>query len=257
MKGKLVLYILVACVVLAGLIWIAFKRRSEDYTPKPVIFLTQQQTSDFIRNDADGYGLSLNQTNLEGLGVFNHQDLIEKWSTSAMAWKPEEIQKLRDAALIADYHINTHLKGDTKRQMSEIEWKFAKTMSPYLCDGLPHTREDVIFLTDKAVALSDLRSLARLLIHEKTHVWQRKYPEAMNAWMDKQGFRRVKNVLEDPLQRRNPDVDDWIYENSEGQMLGVQFNSTTPFSLSDVKYQLQLDHPFEQFASKMEKMVKG
>ena len=250
------LYTLVALVVLGLLVWVAFKRKSEDYQPRPVTFMTAQQTADFLSTDLDGYGLSLNKINLEGNGVFNYKDLIEKWSTSAMSWKPEEIQKLRDAALIADYHINTHLKGDTKKQMSDLEWKFAKTMHPYLCDGLPHTRDDVIFLTDKAVALSDLRALARLLIHEKTHVWQRKYPEAMNAWMDGQGFKRIKSVYEDPMQRRNPDVDEWIYQNEQGETLGVQYNTQTPANLSDVKYQLNLDHPYEQFASKMEKMVK-
>ena len=53
----------------------------------------------------------------------------------------------------------------------------------------------------------------------------------------------------------NPDTDGVIYQNAKGDVLGVRYTSPTPFSLRDVHYDLDKDHPNEQMASRVEKLV--
>jgi hypothetical protein len=250
----LFLFVIVAFLLL--IVWLSQKRKTEDYTPTATVFLTQPQTQHFLHSDQDFFGRSLNQVNLEANGVVHHQDLLDKWSSSARDWTPEETKKLKDACAIVDYVISTKIKDPFKSQLRVLSWQLAKTIHPYYLDGLPHTREDLIFLTDKTVAELDTKQLARILLHEKAHIWSRRYPEEMKGWMERHNFKPVEKIENDGLQRRNPDVDEWTYENDQQKLLGVRFASTAPRDLHDVQsYHVKMDHPFEQFASSVEQYI--
>jgi hypothetical protein len=258
MKHQHLLICIAIGIVIATVIWLSLRKKSEDYKPTPTLFLTQQQTMDFLISDSDGFGKRLNKANLEANGVFNQQDLFDKWSSSARSWTPEEIEKLKRVAHIVDYIINSKLEDPFKAQMQSIKWQFAKTIHPYYLDGLPHTRADIIFLTEKTVATSEDQELARILLHEKSHLWSRKYEEEMRGWIEKNGFKAMVPVHKDPIQRHNPDINEWLYQDKQGRSLGVRYNSETPRDLSDTKgaYDKTLDHPYEQFAYNIEKLVK-
>lgn len=236
------------CVVIALLVYISVSKKAELYAPSPTTFLSRDETKHFLLSDPDGYGRSLNPANLEACGVASHADLLDKWSSSATSFTPEDVKKLQDAALLSDYQIYKELSDPLASQLRTIGWKFAKTVHPYYLDGLPHTRADVIFLTDKTLTTSSTTRLASILVHEKVHVWQRQHPEEMQGWIDKKNYRQVKRILEDGLQRANPDVDDWLYEDGT-TVFGVRYNTAQPHSLSDIMgYGKDVDHPYEQFA---------
>jgi hypothetical protein len=255
-KYKRWLWWMAFVTIIAGVFWISLRKRAEMYQPCPINFLSKEQTQAFLKDDSDGYGRSLNASNLEACGVIHHQDLLDKWQSAAAEWKPAEIKKLQDACTIADYAINTHLKDPFKAQMNSISWQFAKTLHPYFCDGLPLTRADIIFLTDKNVADTDLKSLAQILVHEKVHLWERKYPEEMQGWMERHQFVRSHPESHDPLARSNPDTDGWIYRDAQNNVRVVQFRSLQPRDLFDVNYIRELEHPYEVLAYTVQKIVK-
>jgi hypothetical protein len=233
------------------------KKKTEDWKQIPTDFLNQSMTYNYLLKDYDGFGKQLNTVNLEANGVTNYEDLLDKWSKSSMNWTKAELHKLKTASHIADIMIQTKLNDPFKSQMSNINWQFAKTMHPYYMDGLPHTRGDIIFLTDKIVAFMPEQKLAELLIHEKTHIWQRKHPDEMSGWMERMKFTKVHKTSEDDLQRMNPDVDHHIYKNKNNQICGIRFKHSQPINLHDISgvYEYKNDHPYEQFAYSVVKTV--
>ena len=241
--------------IVAGVFWISLRKRAELYTPAPTSFLTREQTAQFLWTDSDGFGRGLNDVNLEACGVIHHQDLLDKWKSAAAEWKPAEIDKLRDACTLADYAINTKLKDPFKAQLAAIGWQFAKTLHPYFCDGLPLTRADIIFLTDKTVANTDVKRLAQILVHEKVHIWERKYPEEIAGWIERHNFRKSHRQADEPLARSNPDIDEWVYVDAQQRPRVTLFNSTKPRDLHDVQYSQELEHPYEVLAYTVQKIV--
>ena len=254
--GKHILVALGVCVVASAIMWANVTKKAELYTPAPTSFLSKDTTKYFLSGDVDEYGSKLNFVNLESCGVVSYQDLLDKWSTSATDFTSHEKKLLQDAALLADYQINKNIPNPMGSQLQTIGWLFAKTIHPYYLDGLPHTRLDVIFVTDKILSTFSNERLAALLVHEKIHLWQRKYPDEMQGWIDRQKYRKVKRVLEDGLQRMNPDVDEWLYENEQGDLLGVRFNSVKPLDLYDVSnYSKDNEHPHEQMAYQLQQSL--
>jgi hypothetical protein len=226
--------------------------KEETYrSDSPINFLSLQQTKHLLETDFDGYGSSLNLTNLKACGVSDFPDLISKWSRSAMGWTLPQQEKLKEAIKIVEHTITTRASIlPTKKQLSDIEWNFACTIHPYYLDGLSHTRGDIIFLSDKVVSQSSVKSLAGILLHEKIHIWQRKFPEDMKAWIAQKGFEATHRVFDDSLERSNPDTNGIIYKD-----LGVKFTSLNPLDLHSVKYNSSRDHPHEQMAYEIQKWV--
>ncbi len=234
----------------------------EKVIPCSVSFLTQSESQQFLKNDNDNYGRSLNKPNLIALGVDNNETLLEKWGDSASEFSDEEKSLLKDACFYVDKVLHLNSKSKTmNKQMLSIPWIFAKTIAPYYLDGLPHTRNNVIWLTDRimsnALNARDVKILSKLLLHEKTHIWERAFPMEMQEWIHANGFEVVGTVYDDVLYRRNPDLDNNIYKNRDRVKLEVKFRDETPFDLHDVVFSVNSknEHPYEILAYNIEKLV--
>ena len=248
------LKLLGASALLSTIVYMCFESQKEtyNYKPAPVTYLTEQQTRHLILTDFDNFGHTLNPANLKASGVESLQECLEKWASSSTAWTTPQKTKIAQAVEEVQIKLRTipAFSKSFQDQMNGIEWNVAATIYPYYLQGLPHTRGDIIFLTDKLVSTYSVAQLADILLHEKTHVWQRKFPEKMQQWMKMHGFELVGPA--DNLERRNPDNDGQIYKNESDQQLGVRFTSAYPKDMTDVVYSEHLDHPYEQFASQVQ-----
>ncbi len=91
--------------------------------------------------------------------------------------------------------------------------------------GLPHTRGDVIIISESSVSKSgkDNDDLLDTLIHEQLHVYQKMFPEDFQKYLDYEGFIRhckrkdIKNVA------ANPDADEWVY-SKDGEVFVGQYS---------------------------------
>ena len=267
------------CIALLILFWILSKKwfKSEQYsvildseysststntntyTNQDVIFLTKEQASQFLNDNSDQFATQFNSLNLYASGRQSIPDLLSKWSSSTDSFSNEEKEKCKQAISIVKQTIQQKIKDHQfKNQLQSIRWQLGKTIYPYYCDGLPHTREDIIWLSDKTLTHSSVRRLARLMLHELIHIWERFFSQDMDRWMEKQGFKVVGYIKDDPLYRCNPDVNDKKYQNKEGTTLYARYKNQTPSSLMDVDFlngQSNLEHPYEQLAYKMEQLV--
>ena len=250
--------VLLCGTILAGL---KLKGEQETFVMPVVLFLNEQMSSDFMKADVDGACANLSSVNLYALNVPSHEACLRKWSDSCLTFSEGEKNKLHAAIEIVIRTIEDKIADKKlKKQLQALPWQFGKTVHPYYLDGLPHTRGDIVWLTDKLLSQYDTRRLARLLMHERMHIWQRKHPKHMQQWMEQQGFKPLMKQSDYSARdviRFNPDVNDTLYLDANGKIMIATYRSLTPSGLLDVQYSSDNkgEHPYETFAYSMETLV--
>ena len=137
-------------------------------------------------------------------------------------------------------------------KFNKIPWKFGIIKGKLYENGLPHTRKDVIILPKRSIK-RNTKSLIELLIHEKTHIFQKIYPEYAQNYIKQNNF--VKSGLNKGIVRANPDIDDYIYADSSGNELKAVYRNNAK-SIRDVIISDQYyEHPFERMAIDFERIA--
>jgi len=115
---------------------------------------------------------------------------------------------------------------------------------------MPHTRNDIIILPKYKDDEEDF--LTKLLIHEKIHIYQRFFPDLSELYINNLGFRKYKKVTVDDKSRANPDINEWIYKDKQGQIYKSVFK-INPKKIKDVIFfpinKSRYEHPFEKMAN--------
>lgn len=135
---------------------------------------------------------------------------------------------------------------------ASIKWKIGLIKGKLYEEGYPHTRNDIIIIP--LSLLNNKSNLINTLIHEKIHVYQKKYPEDINEYLKNNGFTKYKlrNTSNETVNTRsNPDMDEWIYKDKNGNIMMAEYY-TNPKSIMDVKTipidSSKYEHPFEFMA---------
>lgn len=136
--------------------------------------------------------------------------------------------------------------------LEKLPWVFAKTTGSAYEDGLPHTRApNIIFLSARTLASRD-KALAKTLLHEKIHVYQRAYPDKAATAIAGAGYAKTGRLRRDvPLIRANPDLDEWIYADPSGRDMALVYSREAPHSIGDVTGGSG-EHPYEVMAYEWE-----
>ena len=199
-----------------------------------VTFLTAKQTHDFINQDQDHFIENLSPLDLIARGVRSRYSYRIQCAQSAEDFTNEEKIRLVENARRADYHIQklVSIPGLNPNMIREIPWIFSKCSSEYE-NGLPHTRSNIIFTTGELHVDQ--------CAHEKIHIYQRMYPEAVRIFLTTRGFAKIAPV---PMRRSNPDQDNNSYIR-DGKIYDGIYSSNTPSSISSVT---KTQHPYELMA---------
>ena len=177
--------------------------------------------------------------------VRQYVDDKECFINNYIAKKTVDLVKLR-IVLIKDVEkINEKLKKGYDKIINSIEWKFC-----FLNDGvennLPHTIHDVIFLPCNFLEIEQ-NNRVKILLHEKMHIFQRKYPCEtnilyLNFWKLKP-FILEKN---DPIKKHirfNPDNNSFQYVYYDKYLdsfcYNVKLYNTNPRELKDCRVHTQ------------------
>jgi hypothetical protein len=134
--------------------------------------------------------------------------------------------------------------------LKNLPWIFIKTNSKAYEDGLPHTRGPNVICLSTQTLRSKNDVLARTLLHEKIHIYQRIYPihtaDAIKAaGYNKTNIKRTSILL----ARANPDLDEWIYEDTNKNPMIFVYNSATPSGINDISDSNGVqEHPYETMA---------
>ena len=219
-------------------------------------FLTKKDTQTFFKNDSDNYIKDLTNLDIKAHKSVSGYDYQNKIINVADSFTPEEKNMLLIAMQKAD---NALLKikypGFDGKKAANMNWNIALTRGKTYEDGLPHTRKNVIFISDTLFDTSD-KQLAIVMLHEKVHVYERMFPKDIEKWINYSGYKKHKKWSSYKNARSNPDINDWSYISPEGKEMIVLYKTNNPNTIHDV---IQTDpareHPYEALAYKLEKYL--
>lgn len=218
---------------------------NQNYTPKTYL-VPRVHVNNLISRDIDNYVEGMSKTDLYARKSNSKQEYINKSLIDFNIDNETEKQcYLRCLKCLND--ANKRLSILTK-SFNQIDWHFSFFKGDNYEDGLSHTRFNIIFLPIKILEISD-EQIVRLLVHEKFHIIQKLIPFDPIIVEFMKNFTIVghKNFI-NPLIRANPDLNDFIYSNNNGERLMFVYRNNTPLSITDITKLSQYEHPFEQMA---------
>ena len=221
----------------------------------------QDEVSFITLFDYNNYFNSFNTSDFYIRGCTTISECRQKYKENILQFTQKEKNKL--ISLIKQ--VNS-LTKDYKSFYS-VQWKLCKT-SKHIEEGLPHTFNDIIFISDNFFTKSMYYQL-RTLIHEKLHIFQRLYPEKTQGLYTSYGYEKYEKY--DKMNRRfNPDLDKYDY-GKNGILFYKKYNKKKPTGLQDSYIQcidmktgkkeksnncnFDYEHPNEIFAWKYSKQI--
>lgn len=231
--------------------------KKESFHSPNIVFMTKSETQKYISEDSDKYIYGLSNIDLYARNVSSSKEYIWNVAKCCKDFTNKEKEKLIRCCKKADDFLNNYNYHNLKcSDIAIIKWKFAltKNTNGYEYEqGFPHTRSDIIFLSNKNInnqisGDTDDDDLVSTLIHEKVHIYQRQNPKKMVKLLEDLGYKKINIIVSN--KRSNPDTDDSIYINPENQKpMYLSYNNNSPENINDVSgTDHTLEHPYEKMA---------
>ena len=271
-------YNIFACVLILVILFFGFSNLKKEgfvvqwdssYSRKDKItFLTAKQTAKFLMADPDNYVHNFNVWDLIARHVSTEVDYRRQSAMAAIDFTENQKNRLIKAARKADDFFASYKSSQcvqtsdyiniSGKDIVAIPWVFALTDGNDYENGMPHTRANVIFLSNEVD--ETLANLTKTLVHEKVHLYQRLFPNQCVAYLNNKGFMQWKLRQGVPRIRSNPDLDPWIYiDTHTDKPLMALYASDKPKNISDIVnpfHNIHYEHPYELMAYTIEKYVK-
>ena len=174
-----------------------------------------------------------------------------------------EKEILLESAKKADEILSRiEIPGFDGEKASRIRWKIGCMSSSRYEGGYPHTVKGTIILFKDIFKIfkgvkgvkdknKDIKKIVQLLIHEKVHIYQRKYKKDMETYLS---YHHFVPISKRKNGRANPDLDDIVYYNQKnGKKYESNYRRKRPKSIGDATNQ-RYEHPYEEMAYRIEKM---
>lgn len=229
------------------------------YNTKNVVFLNKNELASFLMNDKDNYYKSFHKKDLTVRKVSSIDEYKQKIRNSASDFSLSQKEKI----MFCVEKLNKMLMNvkepwfDGKKAVSSV-WKFGSIFSTDYENGLPHTRSDVIILPQTALDSYSQYNLTQLILHEKIHIYQKMYPRDIENYIQHNQYYKFKKRSEIADSRANPDLNEWIYNDSNNKTFVAIYNSN-PTNISDVNFYpnntSNEEHPFEKMAYEMSETI--
>jgi len=241
-------------ILIIGIIYYIYKiiYNIEKFKNKSINFLTKEKTQMFIMNDKDNYIKNLTNLDLYARKVKSKEIYKNKSINCCANFTEKQIIEIKKGIIEADNYLKNYNKLLNGNDISKMNWNFALTKNNNNFeyeDGLPHTRDNIIFLSDKMIPNEINNSFINTLIHEKIHIYQRYNPKILENIIKKMGY--IKTNLKNIKQRSNPDLNKYIYINKNNEKLVCLYKNNKPNSINDVNCLNNnnlLEHPYELIA---------
>ena len=213
----------------------------------------KHEACSFIKKDRDMYIELMSKYDLKARGCETKEEYIEKACSGVTDLRNViEYIYLTIACYMADMYFKDEFDSKyipDNHKIHELPWKFVFTCNDEYEQGFPHTRKDIIFLPIDNIFS---KSLVKLLIHEKVHIYQRYNINKIDELLKLNGFTKYKTRDNYPLIRANPDLNNWIYKGPDGYAMYYEYNSIEPTNIEDVTRHGSAEHPYELIAYEIE-----
>jgi hypothetical protein len=229
------------------------------YSTQNIVFLNKNELSSFLINDKDNYYKSFNEKDLTVRKVSNTDEYKEKIRNSTVDFSLYQKEKTMFCVeKLNSMLINVKYPWFDGRKAIQTPWKFGSMNGSDYENGLPHTRDDVIILPQVALNNYSQQELTKLILHEKIHVYQKMYPKDIENYIQHNKYYKFKKRSEIVDSRANPDLNEWVYNDSSNKTFVAIYNSN-PSNISDVQFypnnNSSEEHPFEKMAYEMSETI--
>lgn len=258
LKKYKTVYRFIGMIGVASILYYYYQKAYEFFKGGYLLFYSKVETAAFLLRDEDGFISSMTISDLYARHVKSHQEYREKSAVNALEFQEDQKVVLEKAVETAQQFFQTiSVPLIDRDRILGILWKFALTKNNTYEEGLPHTREDVIFVTPKLLELPEVQ-LVKTLIHERVHIYQRIYETQFQEQLKIQGYTVWRERKGYPLIRSNPDVDKYIYQTPKGDIMVTVYSSFQPQHIQDTMQPNSLkEHPYEEIAYQVAEMYKG
>ena len=215
-----------------------------------ILFLDKSDTANFLYEDSDGYISKMSHLDLLARQSKSHKEYLIKAKQAALSFTTEQqdlIEKCFENAFyyLRYIHKSKYINPDL---LDTLKVRFAYVDMNYE-NGLPHTRENIIFLSTNTLKQSK-EQLTVTILHEFIHIYQRTYQKEFRDALLKEGYTIWRNRNQYPRIRSNPDLDEYIYIHPKGFIMVTIYETNSPKSISDVinPEDFEYEHPNEEIA---------
>lgn len=162
-----------------------------------------------------------------------------------------------------------------EKAAQDVEWRIGCVEGREYEYGLPHTVGSTIIFTKEMMTDYSWTDLIDTLVHEKVHLYQKRYPEDVDRYLSEKGFVAEKKRSEEDRIRANPDINQTVYKRVYG---GIKQNNNNkddkdnkdkekdkenkeyrmqyvsrPINITDtIQRDHRKEHPFEEMAIDIE-----
>ena len=253
MKSNLVI---ILCFLFIVLIYL-FRKLDKFYRHYcRILFLDREETISLLTRNDKFYG-KFHQNDLvarrvQSVNEYKRRVIVQCGCTPSLYEKVKLAWAIREADRRIS-KINENWFDGRKAKM--MKWKIACTKGTDYENGYPHTINDTIVISKEIVNEYSMKDLVDTLIHEKTHIYQKKFREDVKRYIDENQFEVLKTREADDNIRTNPDIDDMIYiHQPSGDVYKLTYKDR-PKTISDtIEKELEKEHPYEEMAIRVERM---
>ena len=226
-------------------------------------FLSKNQFTQVLIHNKDRYYNTFHKNDLKIRNIKSVKDYEPVIRHSTCNGTKELQQKIIKCVGIIDTKLR-QIEDETKhgiviKKFLAIPWKFGFTCDRKYENGFPHTRNDVIVVNVTEAFNRTEKKLCELLIHEKTHVYQKQYKAEMDAYFQSKGYRVVDTKTTNKTNiPANPDIDSNIYDDLETKFKFYAKYRKNPRNFRDIVYSkdhAKNEHPLEKIAYDMETIL--
>tara|TARA_B100000795_G_C22806281_1_gene445078 strand:+ start:4714 stop:5409 length:696 start_codon:yes stop_codon:yes gene_type:complete len=215
--------------------------------------MNKEETNKFLINDSDNYVKKMTTLDLYARKVNSGNEYINMVLSITAIFSNKDKNFIYKCCNNADNFLKTcelYSNYINYQDLSNIKWIFALTTNNNTIqyeEGLPHTRNNIIFLSKNTLKQSE-ENLTNTLIHEKIHIYQRQNKNVFYKLIYDKGFKKID--YHNKFIRSNPDTNDEIYLDNETKKIMVcLYRNSKPNSINDVIMKNYLmEHPYEKFA---------
>ena len=181
-----------------------------------VIFPSRKDVIHFLLKDYDGYIRSFNGKDLLLRNCKTHIEYMTTYTNNIHEFSNTHKDKLKKCSVEASNFLS-NLKNPfiNTVKILKLPWKFSM-ITKHVEYGLPHTRGDLIFLPEHIFNGSDT-DIIRTLIHEKIHIYQKKYNSLFVESLLQNGYTELGYLSNDRM--KNPDINNLVYRHPNGRIM--------------------------------------
>ena len=252
------LYIFISVIIFIFFIIInncILKKNIENFNDN-IIFLNNNELLNILINDNDGYYNTFYNNDFHARNIKNIDEYKYLIKDSVSDFSEEQKNKLVESINSADLFFSK-FKTDwfDGNKNNNIKWIIGCIKGKLYENGLPHTRNNIIIISDEKVNNYGLKNLTKTLIHEKVHLYQKTYRSDIQLYLNKHNFNKLKKRDIYDNIRANPDLDNWIYTDNKENIYKAVYNNN-PLSIEDIEYSpinnQSYEHPYEKMAIDIE-----